>query len=79
MSKSEFIYHNRTLFVNLSGNYNRQSIINLRNKLYSIIDQYGINDIVIDRKLISNMDNNAFYDMLDDYDVRYGGHLTVEE
>ena len=79
MSKSEFIYHNRTLFVNLSGDYNRRSITSLKNKLYSIIEQYGINDIVIDKKLTANIDNNAFYDMLDDYDVRYGGHLIVEE
>jgi len=79
MSKSEFIYHNSILFVNLRGDYNRKSIGNLKNKLYSIIDQYGINDIVIDRKLISNIDDNAFYDMLDDYDIKYGGNLIVEE
>lgn len=79
MPKEEFVYHNRTLFINLSGDYNRKTIGALKNKMYSIIDQYGIDDIIINKQMISNMDNNAFYDMLDDYDVKYGGKLIVEE
>lgn len=79
MPKEEFVYHNRTLFINLSGDYNRKNIGTLKNKMYSIIEQYGIDDIVINKQRISNMDNNAFYDMLDDYDVKYGGKLIVEE
>ena len=79
MSKTEFIYHNQTLFVNLNGEYNSKNISILKRKLYSIIDQYGINDIVIDRKQITQFDKNAFYDMLDDYDIKYGGNLIVDE
>ena len=51
MSKEEFVYHNKTLFVNLSGEYNSKNINNLKRKLYNIIDQYGINDIIIDNSL----------------------------
>ena len=79
MPKEEFVYHNRTLFINLSGDYNRKTIGTLKNKMYSIIEQYGIDDIIINKQMISTMDNNAFYDMLDDYDVKYGGKLIVEE
>lgn len=79
MSKEEFIYHNQTLFVNLNGEYNSKNISILKRKLYSIIDQYGINDIVIDQKHITLLDKSAFYDMLDDYDVKYGGNLTLED
>lgn len=79
MSKTEFVYHNQTLFVNLIGEYNSKNISILKRKLYSIIDQYGINDIIIDRKQITEMDSGAFYDMLDDYDIKYGGNLIIEE
>jgi len=79
MAKEEFIYHNQTLFVNLNGEYNSKNISILKRKLYSIIDQYGINDIIIDQKHITQLDKTAFYDMLDDYDVKYGGNLTVED
>lgn len=79
MSKTEFVYHNQTLFVNLNGDYTSKNIGMLKRKLYSIIDQYGISDIVIDRKQITEIDNGAFYDMLDDYDIKYGGNLIVDE
>ena len=79
MSKTEFVYNNQTLFVNLNGEYNSKNINTLRRKLYSIIDQYGINDIIIDKKQITEIDSGAFYDMLDDYDIKYGGNLIVEE
>lgn len=79
MSKTEFVYHNQTLFVNLNGEYNSKNISTLKRKLYSIIDQYGISDIVIDPKQITELDKTAFYDMLDDYDIKYGGNLIVEE
>lgn len=79
MPKAEIVYHNQTLFVSLMGEYNSKNIKKLKKKLYNIINQYGISDIVIDKKKITQIDNGAFYDMLDDYDIKYGGNLTVDE
>lgn len=79
MSKEEFIYHNKTLFINLNGEYNSKNINTLKRKLYSIIDQYGINDIIINQRHITEINKSAFYDMLDEYDIKYGGNLIVEE
>lgn len=79
MSKSEIIYQGGTLFISMYGTYNIKEIKNLKRKMYNIIDTYGINDIVINKKGTLNMDNNAFYDMLDDYDIKYGGNLMIEE
>lgn len=79
MSKTEFVYHNQTLFVNLNGEYNSKNINMLKGKLYGIIDKYGINDIVVNKNHITRIDDNAFYDMLDDYDIKYGGNLIINE
>lgn len=79
MSKTEFIYHNQTLFVNLNGEYSSKNINMLKNKLYGIIDKYGINDVVVNKNHITKIDNAAFYDMLDDYDIKYGGNLIIDE
>lgn len=79
MSKEEFVYHNKTLFINLNGEYNSKNINTLKRKLYSIIDQYGINDIIINQRHITEINKSAFYDMLDEYDIKYGGNLIVEE
>jgi hypothetical protein len=67
------------LFVNLNGGYSSKSISVLKKKIYSIIEQYGISNIIIDRKKTTDVDNAAFYNMLDDYDVKYGGNLIVNE
>lgn len=79
MNQMEMIYDSDTLFVNIKGVYNSKNISNLKRKLYHVINQYGINNIIINKKNISSIDSEAFYDMLDDYDIKYGGNLKVEE
>lgn len=79
MGKMEMIYSNDTLFVNIKGIYNSKNINNLKQKMYDVINMYGISNVVIDKKNISKIDTGAFYDMLDDYDLKYGGNLKVEE
>ena len=79
MDQMEMVYSDDTLFINMSGIYNSKNISKLKRKMYHVINQYGINNVVIDRKNISKIDDGAFYDMLDDYDIKYGGNLKVEE
>lgn len=79
MPKSEMFYQDETLYISMSGVYNKKNIKVFRKKLYNIIDRYGVNEIVINKKSITEIDSNAFYDMLDDYDIKYGGTLTIEE
>lgn len=79
MGQMEMIYSNDTLFVNLEGVYNSKKINNLKRKMYNVINQYGISNVVIDKKKILKIDSGAFYDMLNDYDAKYGGNLKIEE
>lgn len=79
MNQMEMVYNTDTLFINIKGVYNSKNISTLKRKMYHAINQYGINNVVINKKNISSMDLDAFYDMLDDYDIKYGGNLKVEE
>lgn len=79
MGQMEMIYNNDTLFINIEGIYNSKNINNLKRKMYNVINQYGINNVVIDKKKILKIDSGAFYDMLNDYDIKYGGNLKIEE
>ena len=79
MFKSEIVYREQTLYVDLVGVCSSKNIKSLQKKLYKIIDQYGVNDIVINKKGIISLDGNAFYNMLDDYDTKYGGKLIVDD
>lgn len=77
--RTDLIYSDDVLYVNVEGNLNKKAVTHLQKKMYSVISEYGIQDIVIDIKGTSNIDKTAFYDMLDDYDSRYGGNLKITE
>lgn len=70
-------YSKNTLFINIEGLVNKNNINDLKRKLYNIISEYSISDIVIDISKTNDIDKEAFYDFLDDYDIKYGGNLVV--
>lgn len=77
--KTDITYTKDTLIVNLSGIMNKKDINILKKKLYNIILDYGINNIIIDIKKITLMDKDNFYHFLDDYDSRFKGYLEVKD
>lgn len=79
MVRTDLIYRDDTLYVNIEGTLNKKEIGHLQKKMYTVISEYGIHDIVIDLKGTSRIDQNAFYDLLDDYDAKYGGNLKILE
>lgn len=77
--RTDLIYSDDVLYVNIEGNLSKKGISSLQKKMYSVISEYGIEDIIIDMKGTNKIDKVAFYDMLDDYDARYGGNLKIME
>lgn len=77
--KTDMVYSYDVLYVNVEGNLSKKDVSSLQKKMYAVISEYGIEDIVIDIKGTNKIDKNAFYDMLDDYDLRYGGNLKIME
>ena len=72
-------YSRDTLYVNLEGIVNKKNIQILKKKLYYILDEYNILDIVINIHNTRMIDKDEFYELLDDYDIKYGGNLEVVE
>ena len=79
MGNLKMVYQDNTLYITMSGVYSNRGINKLKQKMYDIVDRYGINDIVIDKKGITHINGSSFYDMLDEYDDKYGGNIIVEE
>lgn len=79
MFKTEIEFSRNTLYVNLSGNISRENIRRLKQKIYYIIEEYNIYEIVINVKNSEFVDVDAFYNFLDEYDIKYGGNLIVVE
>ena len=79
MFKTEIEFSQNTLYINLEGNVNRDNLIKLKGKIYYIIDEYNVFDIVINVQNSEYVDTIAFYNFLDEYDIKYGGNLIVVE
>ncbi len=77
MFNIDIFYSNNTLNVSVEGIINKNNINQIKKRLYYIISEYGINDIVIDIKNTINVDKEALSEFLDDYDINYGGNLVI--
>ena len=77
MFNIDIIYSNNTLNVSIEGVINKHNINQIKKRIYYIISEYGINDIVIDIKNTINVDKEELSKFLDDYDINYGGNLVI--
>lgn len=79
MFNVDIIYREATLYILVEGNLNKRNIFKLKERLYNIVKSYNILNIVLDVKKTNIQDEIAFYDFLDDYDMKYDGTLKVVE
>lgn len=79
MFNVDIIYREATLYILVEGNLNKKNIFKLKERLYNIVKSYNILNIVLDVKKTNIQDEIAFYDFLDDYDMKYDGTLKVVE
>ena len=63
----DIIFNRNVLSIYLENKVNKRNIHILRKRLYYIINEYGVSDIVIHLNNITHMDTEAFYDFLDEY------------
>ncbi|MDD3392743.1 MAG: hypothetical protein PHE54_04315 [Bacilli bacterium] len=75
--RAEFEFSKNTLYINIEGTIDKTGIKKLKKRLYYIIEEYHICDIVINIESCHEVDKDVFYNFLDDYDIRYGGNLVV--
>ena len=79
MFKTEIEFSKNILYVTIRGIASHKNLTELKRKLYYILNEYGMMDIIIDVNEVVSLDKVAFYDMLDDYDIKFGGNLNVIE
>ena len=79
MFNVDIIYNREKFYILVEGNLNKKNICKLKDRLYNIVRTYNILNIVLDVKKTNILDEIAFYDFLDDYDMKYDGKLKVVE
>jgi hypothetical protein len=73
----DFIYKENKLYIYVKDILNKNNLKKLQKRLFYLVEEYNINDIVLDVRNVKKIDENMFYDFLDYYDIKYGGSLLV--
>lgn len=70
-------YNDGTLFVNFSDTINNDNISLLKRRVFTILDDYDIGNIVL--KIISNNKNNVLIDdFIKEYHKKYQGNILIK-
>ena len=72
----EIYYKKDTLYVNVDEYLNNSSMSNIRKRVFSIIDDYDIENIVLN--IIGNVeDNELLDDFIREYKMKYDGNIKI--
>ena len=72
----EIYYKRDTLYVNVDEYLNSSSMSNIRKRVFSIIDDYDIENIVLN--IIGNVeDNELLDDFIREYKMKYDGNIKI--
>lgn len=70
-------FKDETLFLNLVGNVEGDEIDSIRDKLYSVLDQYQIKNVVVSTKDLFNKNRGIINYLRSDYYKHYDGKFTI--
>jgi len=70
----EMVYQDNTLFVDLSGDVDIESV---RSRIFNVVSQYKINNVVVSVGEVFNYRRGLFNDLKNDYSRVYGGNIVI--
>ena len=71
------IYTNETLYVNLDNNTDSFEVDKIREKMFNIIDEYEVENVVLNTKDLFNKNKKIIGTLRSDYYKHYKGNLTI--
>ena len=74
----DIIYKNDTLFVELVGDVDTLTVSEMQKKLFSVLDQYDVENVVINVRGIFNLDRKIFNTVINEYHKNYRGKIMIE-
>lgn len=72
------VYKDDTLYVDMVGSIGANEIRMLKSRLYSVLDQYEVDNVIINVKNTFSLNRNLFNSFVRDYHRNYNGHLTID-
>lgn len=74
----EMVYKDNILYINIEDRLNFSLIKKLKNRLFYLIDSYGVEEIILNINTNEHYDRTLLYELLNEYNQKYTGKLTVK-
>ena len=66
--KNNIVYSEDKLYVYLEGNMNKRKLRKLKSKVSSIVNNFQINDLIVDTQKLEEYNDDYFDKMFNDYE-----------
>lgn len=76
--KVEMEYTKETLIINLSGILDETTLTDLKRKVFTIIDEYKIENIILNGKNLTLINQTLLTAFLESYQDKYDGKLIIK-
>lgn len=71
------IFNDDTLYVDVEGNIGQIELNIIKKRLFSILDQYEVDNIIVNTNNVFNLKENRFNSFVDEYYKRYSGNILI--
>lgn len=72
------IYKDDTLFVDLSGDVGAKEMLMMRERVFSILNQYDVDNVVINVKSVFKLNKNMMNSFVNEYKKNYKGNILID-
>lgn len=74
----EMTYKDNILHINIEDRINFSLIKKLKHRMFYLIDSYAIDEIILYVNSNEHYDSSLLYDLINEYNQKYIGKLTVK-
>lgn len=72
------IYKDDTLYVDLSGDVGAKEMLMMRDRVFSILNQYDVDNVVINVKSVFKLNRNMMNSFVNEYKKNYKGNILID-
>lgn len=71
------VYKENKLYIELMGSVTKRDVGIMKDRLFSVLNSYTINDIIINVDGIFGLKRDIFNEFLEEYHTKYKGNVTI--
>lgn len=72
------IYKDDTLYVDLSGDVGAKEMVMMKERVFSVLNQYDVDNVVINVKSVFKLNRNMMNSFVNEYKKNYKGNILID-